>query len=99
MNKELIFRELYKNQLKRDEYFDKLPRDINMFVIDNQFTNNVLQERDMLIRLIFGEHADAVEWFLYEWKPGAEVGFDTVVVKINNIDEYIEYMKNNEGFE
>lgn len=94
-SKEKIFRELYANLLKRDEYFDTIPRDINMAFVENQYVDNLLRERDMLIRLIFGEHSDAIEWFLYEWRPGFEVDG----VKINNIDEYIDYMKKYEGFE
>lgn len=98
MSKEQLFREVYKNSLIRDEYFKKLPADICMAFIDNEYVNNVTQERDMMLRLLFDEHAEAIEWFLYEWRPGSEVGFDTVVTKINNIDEYIDFMKNNEGF-
>lgn len=94
-SKEKIFRELYANLLKRDEYFDTIPQDINMAFIENQYVDNLLHERDMLIRLIFGEHSDAIEWFLYEWRPGFEVDG----VKINNIDEYIDYMKKCEWFE
>lgn len=98
MNKSEIFREIYKNQLRRDEYLMTIPLDIRMSYIDNGYMNNLLREHEMLIEVVFGEHTVAIEWFLYEWTPGAEVGFDTVVVKINNIDEYIDYLKNNEGF-
>lgn len=100
MNKERIFREIYANELKRDKYFDSLPRDICMFVIENSYTDNLLHERDMLIRLIFGEHSEAVEWFLYEWTPGKEISMigDVTPTPINTIDEYIDWMKKNEGF-
>ena len=94
-SKEKIFRELYANLLKRDEYFDTIPQDINMAFVDNRYVDNLLHERDMLIRLIFGDQSEAIEWFLYEWRPGFEVDG----VKINNIDEYIDYMKKCEGFE
>lgn len=94
-SKEKIFRELYANLLKRDKYFDTIPQDICMAFIENRYVDNLLHERDMLIRLIFGDQSDAIEWFLYEWRPGFEVDG----VKINNIDEYIDYMKKCEGFE
>lgn len=99
MNREKIFRELYKNDTSRDKYLGSIPVDIRSAFFDNQFVNNLCMERDMLIRMVFGEYADAIEWFLYEWRPGMEVGHDTVVMKIYSIDEYIEYMKINEGFE
>ena len=99
MNKEKIFRELYSNMVKRDEYFDRLPSDINVAFIDNEYVNNLSMERDMLLKIIFGEHTEAVEWFLYEWKPGFEVGCLGVCVPIHNIDDYINYMKEYEGFD
>jgi hypothetical protein len=98
MNKEQIFRELCYNDQVRDGYFNQIPVDIRMSYVDNGYTNNLLQERDMLIKLIFGEHTEAIEWFLYEWKPGMEVGYDGDMTKIWNIDEYIDFMKKNEGF-
>ena len=99
MNKERIFRQLYANEQTRDAYLEKVPKDLYDVVIFNGYVDNLLHERDMLIRLIFDEHATAIEWFLYEWKPGFEVGVDGMTpVPINSIDEYIEYMKNNEGF-
>ena len=99
MNKEKIFRELYEGSVKRDEWFDKLPRDINTAFIDNGYVNNLLMERDMLMSIVMGEHLEAVEWFLYEWRPGMVVGANGVTTKIHNIDEYIDWMKKNEGFE
>lgn len=98
MNKEQIFRELCYNDQVRDGYISQIPVDIRMSFVDNLYTNNLLQERDMLLKFIFGEHIEAIEWFLYEWKPGMEVGYDGVMTKIWNIDEYIEFMKKNEDF-
>ena len=98
MNKEQIFRELCYNDQVRDDYFNQIPADICMSYVDNGYTNNLLQERDMLIKLIFGEHTEAIEWFLYEWKPGMAVGCNGITYKIHNIDEYIDFMKKNEGF-
>ena len=98
MNKEQAFRQLVENESNREKYFDKIPSDISMFVIDNEYTNNLLHERDMLIRLVFGEHAEAIEWFIYEWVPGRDVACNDKSATINNIDEYITWMKENEGF-
>ena len=99
MNKERIFRELVKNDQQRTAYLEKVPSDLHDVVIFNGYVDNLLHERDMLIRLIFGEHSEAVEWFLYEWKPGYEVGVNGVTGNINSLDDYIEWMKTNEGFE
>lgn len=99
VNKERIFRELCYNDAVRDGYLGQIPVDIRMSYVDNGYVNNLLHERDMLIKLIFEEHTEAVEWFMYEWKPGMKCGYDGHMVKINNIDEYIDFMKKNEGFE
>ena len=70
-----------------------LPIDINTAFIDNGYVNKLSMERDMLLKIIFGEHTEAVEWFLYEWRPGFEVGCLGVCIPIHNIDDYINYMK------
>lgn len=99
MNKELIFKQLHTNLLERDKYFDSIPTDICMAFMDNVLVDNLLHERDMLIKLIFGDQADAVEWFLYEWTPEMEFGpGDGPLRTAKNIDEYIAYMKEHEGF-
>lgn len=99
MNKERAFRELYRLSKLRDDYLDTVPSDLYPTVIDNKYVNIVVHERDMLLRLVFGDQAESVEWFLYEWKPGYDVGCDGVELRpINNIDEYIEYLREHEGF-
>lgn len=99
MNKERAFRELYRLSKKRDDYLNTVPSDLYPAVIDNVYVNIITHERDMLLRLVFGEHAEAVEWFLYEWEPGYEVGTEDALMRpINDIDEYIEYLRQHEGF-
>ena len=99
MNKEKLFRKLVENNADRDAYFMSIPADISMAFIDNQYVNSLINERDIMLKMIFGDHTYSVEWFLYEWKPGMEVGFDGNMTAINNIDEYIDFMKTYEGFE
>lgn len=99
MRLERLFREIYKNHVERTEYLDCIPRDINTFVVDNAYAVNMDQERDMLIKAIFGIWAESVEWFLYEWEPGYEVSIHGISTKIYNIDEYIDWIKKEEGFD
>ena len=99
LNKEQLFRELYKSDVKRLNYFDTVPHDLRAVML-NQYTDHLFNDRDMLIKFAFGEHANSVEWFLNDWQPGFEVGIvngeETI---INNIDDMIDWMKKNEGFE
>ena len=97
--KEQIFRTLHSNQQERDKYLDSLPNDFQNFILGNEYTESVAEERDMLFHLVFGEHAYSIEWFLYEWQPGYEVGMNGVMTKIYSIDAYIQWLKENEGFE
>ena len=98
VNKEAIFREIYKNHLERQDYLDKLPKDVDIFVVDNEYASNMYMERTMLIRLIFGDFSPSIEWFLDEWIEGFEVGVNGVFTEIYSIDEYIDWLKLNEGF-
>lgn len=98
MTREQIFRKLYDEQVRRDKWFDSLPSDISVAFFDNEYTNSLDVANSMLMAKVFDKYTESVSWFLYEWKPGYEVGFDGKHTKINNIDEYIEWMKSVEGF-
>jgi hypothetical protein len=85
--------------IERDEYLNTVPSDINGFIFDNSYVNSLQDDYSTMLKVIFDEHAEAIEWFLYEWKPGYEVEFDGKTKKIHNIDEYIDWIKSMEGFE
>lgn len=99
MNKIKLFKHLYANMQKRDAYFYRIPSDINAAFFDNEYVNSIDEDRSMMLRYIFGDHTEAIEWFLYEWQPGYEVGCDGVTKKIMDIDQYIEWMQQMEGFD
>lgn len=96
--KETLFRRLYQDHLDREKYLDSCPHDIQLFIMDNKYAAITGAQNAMLIEHIFGEHSESIFWFLYEWQPGFEVGMNGVTTEINNIDEYIDWMKKNEGF-
>lgn len=99
MNKEQLFRKLYKSHQRRIEWIDKLPRDIQQAFFDNDYVNTLLEDNRALMQSVFDEHYASVEWFLCEWKPGAEIGqVGEEPVKIQTIDQYIDWMKSVEGF-
>jgi hypothetical protein len=101
MKKEQLFRDIYKLQQEADEYIKKLPSDIKRsgIIFDNGYFVPQMIIKDKLMEAAFGEHYQSVEWFLYEWEPGFEVRFEDKGAKIYSIDEYIQWMKLNEGFE
>lgn len=104
MNKEQILRRLYRNKVNRDNFIDAVPdqyREIVSSAIMSDYVNWLYQDNEMMQRVVFQEHWDSVEWFLYDWQPGFEVGVrgDSIGTPIYSIDEFIKWMKLNEGFE
>jgi len=101
MSKEQLFREIYKLHQEAEEYLNKLPDDIKHsgYIFDNGYTNPLMIMKDKLMEVAFGEHYQSIEWFLYDWQPGYGVGIHGVETEIHNIDDYITWMKLNEGFE
>lgn len=99
MKKSDIFRALYKSYVARGEYIDKVPNDIVTYVFDNKYVNLLQDDNSMMMCILFGEHMEAVEWFLYEWDIGKCAAVHNKEYYFKDIEEYIDYMKANEGFE
>lgn len=99
MKKSDIFRALYKSYVARGEYIDKVPNDIVTSVFDNKYVNLLQDDNTMMMCILFGEHMEAVEWFLYEWDPSKSAAVDDEKYYFKDIEEYIDYMKATEGFE
>ena len=100
MTKAELFKNIYANHVRSQTWLDGVPPEINQAFFDNPHIECLYSTQTMLIRAYFGEWAESIEWFLYEWKPGYTVcapGSDTEV-EINSIDEYITFMQDNEGF-
>lgn len=99
MTKTEIFRKLYEHHLERDKYLDRVPPDISGVLFDNMYTEMLHIDVSMLIDAVFGDHAEAVNWFIYEWKPGSAVGANGETFNIPDFDHYIEWMKKHEHWQ
>lgn len=97
--KEEVFRIIWQQKQLADKFIDSLPRSINEAFFANEYTDAYNVISDTLMMEYFGRHWDSVYWFLYEWKQGFMVGIYTADTVINNIDEYIEWMKKHENFQ
>lgn len=95
MNKEKIFRKLYQNQLDRENWLNSIPYEVQMVFWNTPYVDSYIRDRDMMMEYVFGEHLDAINWFLFEWQPGYEADG----VPIRDIDHYIEFLKQTQGFE
>jgi hypothetical protein len=95
VNRENIFRKLYQNQLDREKWLNSVPSEIQMVFWSTPYIDSCVRDRNMMMKYVFGEHLDAIDWFLYDWQPGYEVD----ETPIRDIDHYIEFLKQTQGFE
>jgi hypothetical protein len=96
--KETLFRLLYQSKLDREIYSDSIPSDLSDVFL-NGYTDSLHKDYSELLNAFFGPHTQSIEWFLYEWEPGYEVGIGGgVVTKIHNIDEYVSFLNTFENF-
>jgi hypothetical protein len=99
MKKSELFRKLYASHCARENYLDGIPTDICSAIFDNKFVNLLYNDNSIMMQELFGEHQAAVDWFLHEWNPSLCAQKDDEEYYFANIEQYITYMKLNEGFE
>jgi hypothetical protein len=99
MKKSEVFRIIVDRHKDANEFIDKIPYSIAAPIFDNEYINEFHKINELLLKEYFGVHADSISWFLYEWKPGYEVSMNDVTTTINSLEEYIDWMIKNEGFE
>jgi hypothetical protein len=70
-----------------------VPHEVSEAFFDNPYANSQDNLIHKLIRLHFGELFLEVEWLMYEWEAGLEVGNgDGVHHEINTPEDYYEYL-------
>jgi hypothetical protein len=93
-----VVRMLKHYDTKQNEYLDTIPSDINSVFFDNTFVDLLARQKDLLIEHLFGEHAEDVTWFLYEFSEGKTPGphcrlADGTEYTYNTNEDYYEYLK------
>ncbi len=101
MNKELIdvVRKLKEFDIEGENYRMSIPSDINWVFFDNRYVNGLQMQKDMLIDLLFGDMADDVSWFLYEFEAGKSTGPHCITADgtehfYHTDDDYYKYLEN-----
>ena len=99
MNQELIdiVRKLKDLGTKQDEYIKTIPSDIGSAFFDNEYTYLISMQRDLLINQLFGDMADDVTWFLYEFEAGKSPGPHCILADgteyvYNTNEDYYTYL-------
>ena len=86
---------------KQQIYTDKLPREFYDLIVDNEYINNSQLMVDRLADAYFGELADDVCWFIYEWKPHDDDRPDITIegreYGIKTEEDYYAYLKEEYG--
>lgn len=88
-----VVTKLIELELAKNTYIDSIPTDIRGVFFDNEYTNSMGRQYDLLLQTLFGPAmAEDVYWFLLEWKPGYTVSIDGKEYVINTPKEFIAYM-------
>jgi hypothetical protein len=69
-----IVAKLKEYDIEQVAYLDSLPVDISSAFFDNKYTNALSAQRDLLIKALFGDMSEDIEWFLYEFEAGKSPG-------------------------
>jgi len=100
MNQKLIdlVRKLKDHETRMNQYLDSIPSDLNSVFFDNAYVNNLAMQRDALIEELFGDMAEDVYWFLYEFEAGKTPGphlqlADGTKYTFVTDESYYEYLK------
>jgi hypothetical protein len=93
-----VVRKMKEMGAERDVYFATIPQDINAAFFDNTYVNLLYAQNDLLINALFGDMAEDVTWFLYEFTPGKSPGphcilADGTEYTYNTNEDYYKYLE------
>lgn len=93
-----VVRKLKQLNNQRLKYLEKVPADIACFLIDNSYTEALQKQIDLLVESLFGDMAEDVSWFLYEFEAGRSPGPHLILgngkaYTYITDEDYYEYLK------
>lgn len=87
---------LRKLRLEADEYIDKVPNDLSIYIMDNTYANALGIMNDRLLEAVFGDAYEDVSWFLYEFRPKGTPQIwlaDGTPITLTCDEDYYEYLR------
>lgn len=82
----------------REDYISKVPSDIRTGIFDNEYVNSLNKTLDLLLRHMFKDYFDDVEWFLYEVyihrNAPKMITVDDKNYLISDLNTFLNYAKN-----
>ena len=93
---------IYNQNNSQNEYLKSIPNDISEAIFDNKYANLQGNTSEFLMKKIFGDFYEDVNWFLYECNgniirhPNTEDKPNITIhgrkYFIHNLESYFEYM-------
>lgn len=99
MPKVSTLKAIYDNHVKAEKWLSTIPHEISDSFFDTPYINGLQENLNLMIKELFGIHADSVEWLLYEWREDLSCGIDGCIFDIKSPEEYYEYLIKYEGWE
>lgn len=95
-----LLKELFYLEKKADKYLNSLPSVFCDAVIENDYTQLIHRQIDLLKNSAFEGHEEVVDWVLFEWSPRCcEVVIDDVTYVLDTEDKLWEHLEKVEGWE
>lgn len=84
-----------------DAYMGTIPPDISSAFFDNTYVNSLFTQKELLINALFGDMAEDVSWFLFEFEAGKSPGPHCITKDgkeyfYHTDEDYYEYLKEQE---
>ena len=104
MNKKKLFIQLMQGAEARDNWLDTVPSDIRVAFVDNTYVNSMCSDFDALIEGYFGDTAEEVFYFLYEWPFVCQQSGPHIITpsgkewSLPTLKEVVKYMEEGYGW-
>lgn len=95
MNKIELLLDLQKLRLQADDYIFNIPPDLHTAILDNKYADSAWRMVELLVDAHFGDEAEHVAWFLFEWENGVSTEAwdqDGDHIRIEDASDFINWM-------
>jgi hypothetical protein len=96
-----VVRKLKYLDNEMDAYLNTVPSDIGCVIFDNGYVNSLYTQKELLINALFGDMAEDVSWFLFDFQAGKSPGPHCITKDgkeyfYHTDEDYYDYLKDQE---
>jgi hypothetical protein len=91
-----VLKEVRSLHREANNYLDKVPNDLQMYIMDNTYSNAISIINDRLLHALFGNMYEDVSWFLFEFKPKDTPQIwlaDNTPITLTCDEDYYQYLR------